>query len=84
MRECTFNVLMPGRVFTITVTTKSGELNSSVSVLGRTGERVAIAPVWIFIHNTLKQRDCPFVAKVISMVGPLFIQTKKLNDTVPL
>lgn len=36
MRECTFNVLMPGRVFTITVTTKSGELNSSVSVLGRT------------------------------------------------
>uniref|UniRef100_A0A8C7PJW9 protein-tyrosine-phosphatase n=1 Tax=Oncorhynchus mykiss TaxID=8022 RepID=A0A8C7PJW9_ONCMY len=36
MRECTFNVLMPGRVFTIIVTTKSGELNSSVSVLGRT------------------------------------------------
>ncbi|CAB1346426.1 unnamed protein product [Coregonus sp. 'balchen'] len=36
MRECTFNVLTPGRLFTITVTTKSGELNSSVSVLGRT------------------------------------------------
>uniref|UniRef100_A0AAY5K948 protein-tyrosine-phosphatase n=1 Tax=Esox lucius TaxID=8010 RepID=A0AAY5K948_ESOLU len=36
MRECTFNVLTPGRLFTITVTTRSGELGSSASVQGRT------------------------------------------------
>lgn len=38
MRECTFNVLTPGRLYDITVTTRSGKLNSSVSVEGRTGE----------------------------------------------
>uniref|UniRef100_A0A3Q0RGW8 protein-tyrosine-phosphatase n=1 Tax=Amphilophus citrinellus TaxID=61819 RepID=A0A3Q0RGW8_AMPCI len=36
MRECTFNVLTPGRQYTITVTTRSGKLNTSVSVEGRT------------------------------------------------
>ncbi|XP_028305294.1 receptor-type tyrosine-protein phosphatase beta [Gouania willdenowi] len=36
MKECTFNVLMPGRKYTVTVTTRSGNLNSSVSVEGRT------------------------------------------------
>ncbi|XP_029901748.1 receptor-type tyrosine-protein phosphatase beta-like isoform X2 [Myripristis murdjan] len=36
MRECTFNVLTPGRLYAITVTTRSGKLNSSVSVEGRT------------------------------------------------
>ncbi|XP_071358244.1 receptor-type tyrosine-protein phosphatase beta-like [Trachinotus anak] len=36
MRECTFNVLTPGRHYTITVTTRSGKLNTSVSVEGRT------------------------------------------------
>ncbi|KAM9327847.1 receptor-type tyrosine-protein phosphatase beta [Pholidichthys leucotaenia] len=36
MRECTFNVLTPGRCYTITVATKSGKLNTSVSVEGRT------------------------------------------------
>ncbi|XP_071391582.1 receptor-type tyrosine-protein phosphatase beta-like, partial [Centroberyx affinis] len=36
MRECTFNVLTPGRRYTVTVTTRSGNLNSSVSVEGRT------------------------------------------------
>ncbi|XP_028255677.1 receptor-type tyrosine-protein phosphatase beta [Parambassis ranga] len=36
MRECTFNVLTPGRRYTITVATRSGKLNSSVSVEGRT------------------------------------------------
>uniref|UniRef100_A0A669E461 protein-tyrosine-phosphatase n=1 Tax=Oreochromis niloticus TaxID=8128 RepID=A0A669E461_ORENI len=36
MRECTFNVLTPGRLYTITVTTRSGKLNTSVSVEGRT------------------------------------------------
>ncbi|XP_078138474.1 LOW QUALITY PROTEIN: receptor-type tyrosine-protein phosphatase beta-like [Centroberyx gerrardi] len=36
MRECTFNVLTPGRGYTVTVTTRSGNLNSSVSVEGRT------------------------------------------------
>lgn len=37
MRECTFNVLTPGRLYTITVTTRSWSLNASVSVEGRTG-----------------------------------------------
>lgn len=36
MRECTFNVLTPGRLYAITVTTRSGKLNTSVSVEGRT------------------------------------------------
>ncbi|XP_068590186.1 receptor-type tyrosine-protein phosphatase beta [Cebidichthys violaceus] len=36
MRECTFNVLTPGRSYTITVTTRSGKLNASVSLEGRT------------------------------------------------
>ncbi|KAI3366824.1 hypothetical protein L3Q82_009233, partial [Scortum barcoo] len=36
MRECTFNVLTPGRLYSITVTTKSGKLNTSVSLAGRT------------------------------------------------
>ncbi|XP_069575306.1 LOW QUALITY PROTEIN: receptor-type tyrosine-protein phosphatase beta [Brachyistius frenatus] len=36
MRECTFNVLTPGRRYAITVTTRSGKLNASVSVEGRT------------------------------------------------
>ncbi|XP_056223519.1 receptor-type tyrosine-protein phosphatase beta-like [Seriola aureovittata] len=36
MRECTFNILTPGRRYTITVTTRSGKLNTSVSVEGRT------------------------------------------------
>ncbi|KAG7278994.1 hypothetical protein CRUP_001935 [Coryphaenoides rupestris] len=31
-RECTFNVLTPGRQYTVTVTTSSGNLSSSVSV----------------------------------------------------
>uniref|UniRef100_A0A3Q2EEM7 Fibronectin type-III domain-containing protein n=1 Tax=Cyprinodon variegatus TaxID=28743 RepID=A0A3Q2EEM7_CYPVA len=35
-RECTFNVLTPGRHYTITVTTRRGKLNTSVSVEGRT------------------------------------------------
>ncbi|XP_068162666.1 receptor-type tyrosine-protein phosphatase beta [Antennarius striatus] len=35
-RECTFNVLTPGRLYTVTVTTRSWGLNSSVSVEGRT------------------------------------------------
>ncbi|KAG7218953.1 hypothetical protein INR49_019400 [Caranx melampygus] len=34
--ECTFNVLTPGRRYTITVTTRSGKLNASVCVEGRT------------------------------------------------
>uniref|UniRef100_A0A3B3QLF1 protein-tyrosine-phosphatase n=1 Tax=Paramormyrops kingsleyae TaxID=1676925 RepID=A0A3B3QLF1_9TELE len=36
MRECTFNVLTPGRPYTIQVTTISGDLSSSASVVGRT------------------------------------------------
>ncbi|XP_065807376.1 receptor-type tyrosine-protein phosphatase beta isoform X1 [Labrus bergylta] len=36
MRECTFNVLTPGRRYNITVATRSGKLNSSVSVEGTT------------------------------------------------
>ncbi|KAF1372106.1 hypothetical protein PFLUV_G00261460 [Perca fluviatilis] len=36
MRECTFNVLTPGRLYTITVTTRSGKLNTSVLLEGRT------------------------------------------------
>uniref|UniRef100_A0A3B3V3C4 protein-tyrosine-phosphatase n=1 Tax=Poecilia latipinna TaxID=48699 RepID=A0A3B3V3C4_9TELE len=35
--ECTFNVLTPGRQYVITVATRSGNLNTSVSVEGRTG-----------------------------------------------
>ncbi|CAL8263724.1 unnamed protein product [Merluccius merluccius] len=35
-RECTFNVLTPGRQYTVTVTTSSGNLSSSVSVSGWT------------------------------------------------
>lgn len=36
MRECTFNVLTPGRLYSITVTTNSHNLSTSVSVEGRT------------------------------------------------
>lgn len=36
MRECTFNVLTPGRHYTITVISRSGPVNSSVSVEGQT------------------------------------------------
>ncbi|KAK5849431.1 hypothetical protein PBY51_009074 [Eleginops maclovinus] len=35
-RECTFNVLTPGRLYTVTVTTRSGRLNTSVTLQGRT------------------------------------------------
>ncbi|XP_077565723.1 receptor-type tyrosine-protein phosphatase beta [Stigmatopora nigra] len=35
-RECTFNVLTPGRIYNITVTTRSQNLSTSVSVEGRT------------------------------------------------
>ena len=42
MRECTFNVLIPGRLYTITVTTRSGKLNTSVSLEGRTGVCVCV------------------------------------------
>lgn len=35
-RECTFNVLTPGSRYVITVTTRSGKLNASVSVEGTT------------------------------------------------
>ncbi|XP_077450252.1 receptor-type tyrosine-protein phosphatase beta [Stigmatopora argus] len=35
-RECTFNVLTPGRIYNITVTTRSQNLSASVSVEGRT------------------------------------------------
>lgn len=37
MRECTFNVLTPGRDYTIIVATMSRNLSSSLSVDGRTG-----------------------------------------------
>ncbi|KAJ8373768.1 hypothetical protein SKAU_G00043480 [Synaphobranchus kaupii] len=37
MRECTFNVLVPGRLYSILVATNSGDLSSSASVTGRTG-----------------------------------------------
>ncbi|TMS01587.1 hypothetical protein E3U43_005407 [Larimichthys crocea] len=40
MRECTFNVLTPGRRYTITVTTRSRNLNTSVSLEGRTAPRL--------------------------------------------
>ncbi|TSZ83246.1 Receptor-type tyrosine-protein phosphatase beta [Bagarius yarrelli] len=36
MRECTFNVLVPGRLYKIVVTTTSGNLSSSAAVTGRT------------------------------------------------
>ncbi|XP_035257470.1 receptor-type tyrosine-protein phosphatase beta-like isoform X1 [Anguilla anguilla] len=36
MRECTFNVLVPGRQYSILVATNSGDLSSSASVTGRT------------------------------------------------
>ncbi|KAM4619051.1 receptor-type tyrosine-protein phosphatase beta isoform 1-T1 [Polymixia lowei] len=35
-RECTFNILTPGRLYTVTVTTTSGNLSSSASVTGWT------------------------------------------------
>ncbi|XP_044211802.1 receptor-type tyrosine-protein phosphatase beta-like isoform X1 [Thunnus albacares] len=35
-RECTFNILTSGRLYTVTVMTNSGNLSSSVSVTGRT------------------------------------------------
>ena len=38
MSECTFNVLTPGRQYSITVATRSVNLNTSVSVEGSTGE----------------------------------------------
>ncbi|MEQ2172241.1 hypothetical protein GOODEAATRI_019088, partial [Goodea atripinnis] len=47
MRECTFNVLTPGRWYIITVTTRSGKLNTSVSVEGRTG--VSTNPILIVV-----------------------------------
>lgn len=36
MRECTFNVLTPGRLYDITVTTTTKNLRSSATVKGRT------------------------------------------------
>ncbi|XP_036432937.1 receptor-type tyrosine-protein phosphatase beta [Colossoma macropomum] len=36
MRECTFNVLTPGRLYSIVVTTTSGSFNSYATVTGRT------------------------------------------------
>ncbi|KAM9846095.1 receptor-type tyrosine-protein phosphatase beta [Aulostomus maculatus] len=49
MRECTFNVLIPGRQYTITVTTKSGKLSTSVSLDGRT---VPMAIERINLHSS--------------------------------
>ncbi len=37
VQECSFNKLMPGHTYTITVTTNSGDLSSSARVTGRTG-----------------------------------------------
>lgn len=36
-RECTFNILTSGRLYTVTVTTNSGNLTSSASVTAQTG-----------------------------------------------
>uniref|UniRef100_A0A8C9UZ91 protein-tyrosine-phosphatase n=1 Tax=Scleropages formosus TaxID=113540 RepID=A0A8C9UZ91_SCLFO len=36
MRECTFNVLVPGRLYVIRVTARSGDLGTSATVAGRT------------------------------------------------
>ncbi|XP_061524236.1 receptor-type tyrosine-protein phosphatase beta isoform X2 [Phycodurus eques] len=47
-RECTFNVLTPGRIYTITVATASGNLSASVSVEGRT---VPMALSAITLHS---------------------------------
>uniref|UniRef100_A0A3B4UK47 protein-tyrosine-phosphatase n=1 Tax=Seriola dumerili TaxID=41447 RepID=A0A3B4UK47_SERDU len=49
MRECTFNILTPGRRYTITVTARSGKLNTSVSVEGRTGMFV------LLLHSAVVQ-----------------------------
>lgn len=38
MRECTFNVLIPGRLYRLIVTTTRQNLRSSVTLEGRTGE----------------------------------------------
>ncbi|KAM4615531.1 receptor-type tyrosine-protein phosphatase beta isoform 2-T2 [Polymixia lowei] len=54
MRECTFNVLTPGRLYTIVVTTRSGELNSSASVEGRT---VPMALRSITLTSTARRAD---------------------------
>lgn len=53
MRECTFNVLIPGRQYTITVTTASRNLNTSVSLEGRTGVCVfdSVNPPVRFKHD---------------------------------
>lgn len=45
MRECTFNVLMPGRSYSIAVATVSHNLSSTVAVEGTTGEFKA-PPTW--------------------------------------
>ncbi len=37
VQECSFNKLMPGHTYTITVMTNSGDLSSSARVTGRTG-----------------------------------------------
>uniref|UniRef100_A0A3B3TMY6 protein-tyrosine-phosphatase n=1 Tax=Poecilia latipinna TaxID=48699 RepID=A0A3B3TMY6_9TELE len=42
--SCTFNVLTPGRQYVITVATRSGNLNTSVSVEGRTGVSMILVP----------------------------------------
>lgn len=49
-RECTFNVLTPGRGYTITVATISGNLSSSIAVEGRTGESRTWQPPYLHQH----------------------------------
>ncbi|KAF4079469.1 hypothetical protein AMELA_G00178360 [Ameiurus melas] len=56
MRECTFNVLVPGRLYKIVVTTTSGDLHSSATVTGRTLPHEASGDLdsyqVLLLHNT--------------------------------
>lgn len=54
-RECTFNVLTPGRLYTITVTTNSGNQSSSASVTARTSTS-DLFPFLLFVSLKMESR----------------------------
>lgn len=53
MRECTFNVLTPGRAYQINVITLNGAFCSSASVSGRTGKATLPSTFSKFTHFDL-------------------------------
>lgn len=59
-RECTVDVLTPGRLYTVTVATHSGDLSSSASVTARTSKPTSglFTIIMLYIRKQYKLVNC--------------------------